>query len=225
VNLRGEGPFVFVEDLDAPELTVPDRHHLARVLRLRDGDPLVVSDGIGGWRQATFGSPVALAGPVVNEMAPQPPITMVFAPVKGDRPEWLVQKLTEIGVDRIVPLLAARSVVRWDPRRSGSALERLRRVAREAAMQSRRARLPIIDNPVDFLTAVRWPEACVTSPEGVAPSLEHPTVLVGPEGGWSAEELGAASTVTTLGQQVLRSETAGVVAASLLSALRAGLFP
>ncbi|MCU1346901.1 MAG: methyltransferase, RsmE family, partial [Acidimicrobiia bacterium] len=144
-------------------------------------------------------------------------------PVKGDRPEWLVQKLTEIGVDRIVPLVAARSVVRWDGDRATSALERLRRVAREAAMQSRRPRLPVVEAPVPFATAVAWPGACVTSPEGSAPSLTHPVVLVGPEGGWTDEELAAAGAQTTLGQQVLRSETAALVAASLLTGLRSGI--
>jgi 16S rRNA (uracil1498-N3)-methyltransferase len=147
----------------------------------------------------------------------------VFAPVKGDRPEWLVQKLTEIGVDRIVPLVAARSVVRWEGDRSASALDRLRRVAREASMQSRRPRIATVEVPVSFATAVGWPGACVTTPEGRPPSLSHPVVLIGPEGGWTDGELEAASTHTTLGQQVLRSETAGVVAASLLSALRTGL--
>lgn len=220
MTLRGRGPFVFVDDLDAPQLSEADRHHLSRSLRVRDGDPMVVSDGRGRWRSARFGNDIALEGAVEEEPSVEPPITVVFAPVKGDRPEWLVQKLTEIGVDRIVPMVAARSVVRWEGDRAGSAVDRLRRVAREASMQSRRPRLPTIEAPVTFEAAVRWPGACLTTPGGRPPALSHPVVLVGPEGGWTEEELAAAPTHTSLGRQVLRAETAGLVAASLLSALR-----
>jgi RsmE family RNA methyltransferase len=85
--------------------------------------------------------------------------------------------------------------------------------------------LPAIEPPVTFATAIGWPGACITTAEGQPPTLAHPVILVGPEGGWTDDELSAASTHATLGQQVLRSETAGLVAASLLSALRQGLIP
>ena len=68
----------------------------------------------------------------------RPELTVVFAPVKGERPEWVVQKLTELGIDRIVPLRSERSVVRWTGQRGQATVERLRRVAREAAAQCRR---------------------------------------------------------------------------------------
>ena len=85
---------------------------------------------------------IEIGGEEVKFKSPSGESKTGFAPVKGDRPEWTVQKLTELGVDRIVPLRAARSVVRWDGERGAAAVERLRRVAREAAMQSRRCRLP-----------------------------------------------------------------------------------
>ena len=117
-------------------------------------------------------------------------LTVAFAPAKGDRPEWVVQKLTELGVDRIVPLQTARSVVRWDGERGRRAVERLRRVAREAAAQSRRAYLPEVSR--SDLAALAEPPpgpAPVARAElGGPPPAGDSTVAVGPEGGWSDEE-------------------------------------
>jgi len=81
-------------------------------------------------------------GPAVVDEYPATEVTVAFAPTKGDRPEWVAQKLTELGVDRIVPLRTSRSVVRWEEDRAAKSVERLRRVVREAASQCRRARLP-----------------------------------------------------------------------------------
>ena len=103
---------VFVDDLDAPSLAGDDEHHLRRVLRVRDGEEITLADGSGRWRAATFGDPVRAASAIHVEPEPVPMITIAFALVKGDRPEFVVQKLTELGVDRIVPFVAARSVVR-----------------------------------------------------------------------------------------------------------------
>ena len=97
------GPHVFVADLEHVELSEADRHHL-HVLRTRDGDEITVCDGAGRWRSARFGDAVEPTGEIVTVPRATPPITIVFAPVKGDRPEWVVQKLTELGVDTIVPL-------------------------------------------------------------------------------------------------------------------------
>ncbi len=153
-----------------------------------------------------------------------PLVTVAFSPVKGDRPEWAVQKLTELGVDRIVPLAAARSVVRWTGDRGAAAVERWRRVAREAAMQSRRSWLPVVDPAVAFGVASGWPGAALAVAGGDPPSLDHPVVLVGPEGGWDpSAELGAGLPTVGLGPNVLRTETAAVAAGTLLVALRSGL--
>jgi 16S rRNA (uracil1498-N3)-methyltransferase len=161
-------------------------------------------------------------GEVERVPRPEPPITVAFAVVKGQRPEWAVQKLTEIGVDRIVPVLAARSVVRWAPGEHGGQLTRLRRVAREAAMQSRRAWLPVVDGVTPFAAMAAEPGAALAHPGGAPPSLGTPTVLVGPEGGWDRAELGAGPPLVGLGAAVLRTETAALVAATLLCGLRAG---
>src|SRR5690606_33698018 len=109
------GPLVFVDDLEHPELTVDDHHHLGRVRRLRRGDPVVIGDGRGSWRSGSFADRVPQdLGPVHTAPPPAPAVGVGFALVKGQKPELVVQKLTELGVDRIVPFVAARSVVRWD---------------------------------------------------------------------------------------------------------------
>ena len=150
---------------------------------------------------------------------PHPQVTVAFALVKGSRPEWAVQKLTELGVDRIVPLVAARSVVR---REEGSGhFARLRRVAREAAVQSRRLWLPVVDDVARFELVAAGPGAALAHPGGRPPSLDHPLLLVGPEGGWDDAELDLGLPRVGLGPQVLRTETAAVVAGTLLCALRA----
>jgi 16S rRNA (uracil1498-N3)-methyltransferase len=223
----GAKAHVFVADVAAPVLDAGDRHHLERVLRLRAGEAVTASDGAGRWVACTFvggeGAGLEVAGEVVVERAAVPPITVAFAPTKGDRPEWAVQKLTELGVDRIVPLLAARSVVRWTGDRALAAVERLRRVAREAAMQSRRAWLPVVDEPCPFSAAASLAGVVLAVPGGDPPSLDRPVVLVGPEGGWDADELGADLPTVGLGPNILRTETAAVAAATLLVALRHGL--
>jgi len=230
---------VFVDDPAAPAVGPGDGHHLVRVLRLRPGDAVIAADGRGRWVRCRLraaavaeeeGDMLEPEGPVIVEPAPAPLLTVAFAPVKGDRPEWVVQKLTELGIDRIVPLLARRSVVRWEGDRSLRAVERLRRVAREAAAQSRRVWLPEV-------TAVQAPGAFVAEASasgdavdlaqlGGPPAIEGATVIaVGPEGGWSPDELSLGRGTVGLGPNVLRAETAAVVAGAVLGALRSGAAP
>ena len=217
------GPHVFVADLEAPALDDDDRRHLSASLRLRPGDPLTLSDGRGAWRRARFGAEVALEGPIEIVPAATPLLTLAFALVKGGRPELVVQKLTELGVDRIIPFTAARSVVQWDDAKVRKGHARLSRVAREAAMQSRRVRLPQIDPATDFATVAALPHAVLAQRGGDPISLALPTVLVGPEGGWSDEEFAAVTGRVGLGPGVLRSETAAIATAATLTALRAGV--
>lgn len=198
-----------------------------------------MADDQGSWRMCRFdGSEGGLApdGPVVAVPPPTPPVTVALAIPKGERAEWAVQKLTEVGVDRIVPLLTGRGVVRWSPERAGRQALRWEAVARAAAAQSRRVRLPSIAAPTDVAGMLACASApvvgeglgCVLAEPGGGPlSLDRPTVLVGPEGGWTPEELGAArdarAGLVALGAGVLRTETAAVVAGALFVALREGL--
>ena len=154
---------------------------------------------------------------------PTPALTVACALVKGDRPELVVQKLTELGVDHIVLFGADHSVVRWDEAKSTRNGARLRRVAREASMQCRQVWLPQVTTERDFaaVAALRGAARC---DRGAPPlTLATPTLLVGPEGGWSPEEREIELPVVSLSDLQLRSETAAIAAGTLLAALRAGI--
>ena len=220
------GPLAFVADLARPALAADDHHHLERVVRLRVGDPLTVADGAGAWRTARFAPDVPGAltdlGPEMRLPEATPALAVGFALVKGDKPELIVQKLTELGIDRIVPFRAERSVVRWDDAKAAKAVTRLRSVARAAAMQCRRPRLPVIDDVADLPTLVAG-GAAMADRGGAPPSLATPFVLVGPEGGWSPGEAALHAPRVALGPHILRAETAALTLGALLAALRVGL--
>jgi len=223
--------WVFVGDLDELGLDESDAHHLGRVLRLRPGEAVGASDGRGRWRACVVSGAtdgvlrLESTGPVVADAVPDPPITVGFSLVKGDRPELVVQKLTELGVDRILPLAAARSVVRWDADRAARGVARLRQVAREAAMQSRRSWLPeVADVTTVAAAAEALGDAAGLCEQGgdERPILRRPALLVGPEGGWDPEEAACGLPAVGLGPTTLRSETAAIAAAALLCSLRSG---
>lgn len=219
----GTTPHVIVDDVSAPVLAIDDRHHLERVVRLRAGDPLSVTDGAGAWRWCRFGPELTVDGEIECVAPPTPRITIAFALVKGQKPELVVQKLTELGVDELVPFVADRSVVRWDEERSRRNTERLRRIAIEASMQSRRVWRPILRDVTTFDALIAEGGFVVAEREGGSPTSETTSIMIGPEGGWSDSERQQFTEVVGLGPGVLRSETAAFAAASILSALRAGL--
>lgn len=234
VPTHRDGPMAFVDDPTAPDLDRDDRHHLARVLRTRDGAPMVVCDGRGTWMRATFGDPVVVEGKSHSVPTPSPVVTVAFALIKGDRPELVVQKLTELGVDRIVPFVADHGVVQWNAERADKQVVRLRRIAREASMQCRRTHLPVVE-PVTTFDAlcsapappvladadgdpfpVVWADVTQSlGSDGVAP-----TILIGPEGGWSDAERSAGLRAVRIGDHVLRAETASITAAVLATSWR-----
>jgi 16S rRNA (uracil1498-N3)-methyltransferase len=217
-----------VADPARPVLTPSDLHHLTRVLRLRGGEEVVAGDGRGAWCLCRFrGGPADERGALepdgaVRHEAPEPvPVTVAFAPAKGDRPEWVVQKLTEVGVDRIVVLDADRSVVRWEGERAQKAVSRLERVASEAAAQSRRVWLPDILPPQPLSEAAgALLGLALAERGGAAPGPAVRGLAVGPEGGWSPAERALGLEMVGLGEHVLRAETAAVAAAVLLCAGR-----
>jgi 16S rRNA (uracil1498-N3)-methyltransferase len=227
---------VFVDDPAAPVLSEADAHHLATVLRLRRGEEVIVADGHGAWARTQWqgdgvlgalqeGQGVGGAGSVQREARTESPLTVAFAPTKGERPEWVVQKLTELGIDRIVPLISERSVVRWSGRRGAATVERLRRVAREAAAQCRRVWLPEVGDTVRFadLPSLGGPgEVVLAQLSGDRPTVAQRVVAVGPEGGWSTEELASGLPTVGFGLSVLRAETAAVTAGALMASLRTG---
>jgi 16S rRNA (uracil1498-N3)-methyltransferase len=166
-------------------------------------------------------------GPITLAPRLTPPVTVGFVPVKGERPEWVAQKLTEAGVDRIAVLRSARAVVRWEGDRGARAVERLRRVVREAGAQSRNPWLPELVGVLDLAelaAAVAPAPLALAHPGGDPPSVAMPAMAVGPEGGWDDSELAPGGyPVVGLGPGILRAETAAVAAGLLLCALRNGL--
>ncbi|MDP2293493.1 MAG: RsmE family RNA methyltransferase [Actinomycetota bacterium] len=223
--LRSSAAHVFVQSVAAPELSSDDAHHLFRVMRLRDGEVVTVSDGAGQWRIThVVGQSLVPAGEVQAETAPRS-FTVASAIPKGDRLEWMVQKLTELDVSEIVLLHCARSAVRWDAAKAARQLPRLARVAREASMQSRRVWLPTVSGPVAFDAVASGADVVIADPSGEPftkgeRSLTERgrlTVVIGPEGGLSEEELASGPPLVSLGARILRVETAALVAAVCVS--------
>ena len=213
----GPTPHVFVPAVEHPTLNDDDRHHLERSLRLREGDEVTVSDGRGAWRSCRFGPILEPCGPVERTAEPTPELRVAFALTKGSKPELVVQKLTELGIDIIVPFVAERSIVRWDASKAAKQHDRFTRIAREAAMQSRRTWLPEVRPLVTFDSFASPAVRADRGGEPIGPG--HTEVLIGPEGGWSPSECDHLDGVR-LGPHVLRAETAAIAAATLMGAWR-----
>jgi 16S rRNA (uracil1498-N3)-methyltransferase len=186
------------------------------VLRLRDGERVVACDGAGSWRLcAVAPSGLDVLGEVVTEPEPTEPVAVWLPALKGERSEWAVQKLTELGVDEIGLLYCERAVVRLDDATAARVRARWSRVAREATCQSRRTRLPKITGPAGVAES-RARGVGLCDLEGTA-DAESNSLAVGPEGGWGRSEAPARTRAVSLAPTVLRAETAAVAAAALLT--------
>jgi 16S rRNA (uracil1498-N3)-methyltransferase len=217
-------------------------HHLSRVRRVRAGETLTAADGGGRWRPyAIVGvRPGALElhaqGAPVGEPQLEPRLVVAFALTKGTKPDLAVQKLTELGVDDVTLLSTRRSVPRWSGSRVDAALTRLRRIAREAAAQCRRSRLSEIHGVLPVTDLRGRPGLVVADPAGEdlarvpAPPRGEWVLVVGPEGGFDADEAAALTSPAEhreeparlrLGPHVLRAETAAIAGAAALATRRA----
>lgn len=230
-------PVFFVEAVPPPGRFVmggDEGHHAATVRRLRAGERLVLADGDGAWAPATVlaaenrGLAVEV-GDAGYDAAPALVVTLVQALPKGERSDLAVDLATEAGVDAIVPWQASRCVARWDgaPEKSDRGRQKWQRIAREAAKQSRRRRIPQI-GPLavadDVAAEIRAADlALVLHEDGSAPfgSVALPAagrivLVVGPEGGLTVEELdrfeAAGARTVRLGPEVLRTSSAAAVA-------------
>lgn len=205
--------------LEASTVALDDEveHHLRRVLRLRDGESVAVTDGQGRWRMTvarSAGSALELesVGPVETEPEPDT-FTLATAIPKGDRLDWLVQKTVELGVRRLLLLDAERSTVRWKGQRADKQLVRLGRIADEATRQSRGVWRTTIDGPVPAATVLAG--ASLAEPGDAPAPTDEQMIAIGPEGGWSPGELALTDARVGLGTNILRVETAAVVATTL----------
>jgi 16S rRNA (uracil1498-N3)-methyltransferase len=231
---------VFVPDAaaltDVLDVAGEDGHHLARVLRLRPGETVTVADGAATWRPyevsvvESGGVRLTSTGAADREPAHEPRLAVAFALTKGDKPELVIQKLTELGVDRIVPVISERSISRPDARKAAAMGERWVRITRQAARQCRRATLPVVEAvaPLDRLAG--HPGLVVAERGGSAPGrLGTPpggelVVVIGPEGGLTDDEVKRLDpwAGVGLGVHILRAETAALAAAALLNPAGAG---
>lgn len=217
--LRTSSAHVFVADINAPELAHDDVHHLKKVLRLRDGENVTCADGRGRWRVCAWNShAIEVVGDIFTEEKQLPLLTVAVAPVKGDRTDFVVEKLVEIGIDTIAVLAPVeRSVVRWASDKVDRVMERYQRIARAAAMQSRRVFLPDVIGPVSLAT-LTGDGVAFAEPGGSATWADTTTVVIGPEGGFSDSEVAVAPATIDLGPHILRAETAALVAAAQMVA-------
>lgn len=221
IGLAGSAAHVVVDDLGAPQLSGDDEHHLARVLRLRGGERVSATNGLGSWRWCRWaGGRLEADGDIGATQRNVPEVGVAFAIVKGDRLDWIVQKLTEIGVDRLIPLAAERCIVRWDADKAAAQTDRMRRIVREAVMQSRRVWVPEVGSLTPAASLLAAPGVLRADLDGVPLDTLDPSaptvVAVGPEGGWSPTERSTGGPTVTLGNTVLRAETAAIAAGVLL---------
>jgi 16S rRNA (uracil1498-N3)-methyltransferase len=213
-------------------------HHLGRVLRAAVGDVVQAVEPGGALLSVRLTAIAArrAEGLIVSRvpLATESPLDLTLAQgvPKGDKMDGIIRMATELGATRVVPLLTARTVVRLEPTRWSSRLGRWQRIAKEAAQQSGRAAVPEIAVPREVSSWAR--EAGATGlliclweeeregldkrlPAGPCPRV---TVVVGPEGGLTADEVrglaDAGAIVAGLGPRLLRTETAGAVAVALL---------
>ena len=225
IERRRAAAHAFVIDINAPVLNDDDFHHLATVLRLRSGEKVSVSDGRGSWRICGYETSAALSindSVLHSEVKPRA-LTVAFSVTKNDKPELVIQKLTELGIDNIVPIITERSIVRWDSEKGAKNQVRWQKIAREAAMQSRAVFLPTIHDvcsSIENFVDIYGPNVAVADPDGEAPSAELSMIVIGPEGGFTHQEMDLMAHRVSLPGGILRAETAAVAAGVLLSYLR-----
>ncbi len=222
---------VFVDELaDQCEISGPDGHHLRQVRRLAVGERITAADGSGKWRcyEIVEAGRARLLLDARDEPHDDPEpvvaVALAVAPTKGGLDD-VVAAVTELGAARITPVRTERTIVKWDAARAERAVGRLRTVAREAAMQSRRSRIPTVERLVDLDEVAARAGLVIADRTGRrANELDPPahgewTVLVGPEGGLAPTELDGLTgrPRLALGNSVLRAGTAPVAAVAVLA--------
>lgn len=214
------------------ELSAGESHHLRTVLRLRVGAQVVVADGAGGQAEArVLGDGVELTTGVQVTSRVHPQIAVAQALAKGRKTDEVIRAVTELGVDAVTVVAAARSVSRLEPAKAARARERWRAVARAAAEQSRQAFRPTVHGPVVAAQIGDDPGVVYLVHPGGRPlpeelaargPVERITLAVGPEGGWTDDEVrdltATGARLVGLGPTVLRTEHAAPAATAVVAA-------
>lgn len=217
-------------------ITGEEAQHISRVLRMKKGDSVTLCDGEGNFYEAKlseFSEKEVTAEILSSRRAETEPFTQItiFQGVpKNPKLETIVQKATEIGVVRIVPMDTVRAVAKLD---KSAKVDRLRKIAKEAAKQSKRGIIPYVNDCVSFKEAVKMASeadlAIIPYEEETEVSLKKAlqgqkprtvSVMIGPEGGFEKEETEAAKASgivsVTLGKRILRTETAPLVVSAAI---------
>jgi len=218
-------------------------HHAVRVLRLHDGDPIVLFNGRGG----EFAASILIDGKQVDarlaafsavERESELSITLVQSWIASDKLDWLIEKSVELGVHAIVLVPCQRSVIRLTGDRLARRIERLRDIIVAACAQCGRNQIPPLEASVSFRDALQlrgeMPLGLLLEPQAGSAKISNAQlinrtikILVGPEGGFDPEELAHAKAVGyrpyQLGPRVLRTETAGLAALALLQSVAGDL--
>lgn len=231
----------FVEEVrrGEAELAGEQARHLSRVLRVETGQRFEISDNERVWLAEVAASRKdRVVFRVIEQLALNPPpvrLTLLVSLIKFDRLEMVFEKATELGAERMVPVIASRSEKGLD-KAAAKRLKRWRRIVLEASQQSRRVRLPEMEPPVPFREAVAQASDhryFLQESPGAAPLLQQlpqavrrlasdsVSLLVGPEGGWTEQEREQAASTgwlpVSLGPQILRTETAAIAALAVLT--------
>ncbi len=225
---------------DKVVITDQQAHQILRVLRLGVGDHIIVLDN-EGWEYEVVLVAInkgQLTFEIIDKRQahgePQTRITLYQSMLARDKFEWLLQKCTEVGVWRFIPVITRRSLVRKSDTVGPAKLERWQRIITEAAEQSHRGLIPEIDRPIGFTECLsqlsEFDLALIASldedskplgklmPDQVKP--KNIALLIGPEGGFTDDEIKLAcengAAAFSLGPRVLRTETAAMVASALV---------
>lgn len=233
--------FVSPSDIKNNQITIRDgeSYHLRKVLRLTPGDRIQVADGQGN----EYLAEIIRVGEqtdcrIIEKVfaVPEPQVNVILwqGIPKGDKMELIIQKCTELGVVRIKPVYTKRTVVKLDPKKQRIREERWQRIALEAAKQCGRAIVPKVDSIFSFQDAISVPKGeglyllCAETEKvkGLKQVLEanmdarEVHILVGPEGGFAEEEIRVAKNngwyPVSLGQRILRTETAGIAGLTMI---------
>lgn len=231
----GDGPVV------AP-LRAADLHHAVAVLRVRAGEQIELvepDEDAGGWLVEVVSADASeiLVRRVTHLVRSyHPRVTLVQGVAKGEKMDTIVRQAVEVGAAEVIPVLTARSVVKLDARKRADRGERWRRIARSAAEQAHRDYVPAVHDPIDLAGAlalladydavvVLWEDErrrhLRSAVESFLPGTDvRIAVVVGPEGGLAPEEVAALESIgavtSSLGDSILRTETAAVVGLALL---------
>lgn len=223
-------------------IELPDElaHYALRVLRLRDGSDVVLFNGAGGYYPATLHAEkkrawATLREQVATEIELPQQVTLVQGIAGGDKMDWVVEKAVEMGVAELVPIAAQRSVIQLTAERREKRVAHWRRVAISASEQCGRNRVMHVAEPMELaqwladldpatLCLACHPDADLHLAEAVGSHPGPVALMVGPEGGWSEEELALMQEhdlqPVRFGRRILRTETAGIALMGALAAIK-----